>query len=362
MWEKKLPMQVSRGNYGSGSSPVLCGDFVVQALDTDEGGSHLLALKRTTGETAWDIPRPLFMAGWSTPVVWPGTGIEKGKDQLIVLGSKKLTAYDSADGKELWSVAGFPNEPAPSPAFDEKQLYVCSAGMGGRANPEFGGVRWSDVQQFDADKDGQVRLDHVPADAPFVLRPELPPGHPGRDFPVPLSAILKSLDTNKSGIVTKAEWDSTMAAFESMDKPLLMALRHEATTDDQRISWQISRGIPWKFPHRSAILENFSWSETAGLLQCFNAPNPGTYGFTRNASGWLAGTLHLPSERTAEFTWPLNREQSQWLMPTPTNWRSWRKTPLAKKSQPHQHWSRTKSMCAPTNTYSPSEAPPIDLW
>ncbi|HWY74016.1 MAG TPA: pyrrolo-quinoline quinone, partial [Verrucomicrobiae bacterium] len=51
MWEKKLPMPVSRGNYGSGSSPLLCGNLVVQALDTDQAQSHLLALKRGTGET-----------------------------------------------------------------------------------------------------------------------------------------------------------------------------------------------------------------------------------------------------------------------------------------------------------------------
>jgi outer membrane protein assembly factor BamB len=270
LWEKKLPMQVSRGEYGSGSSPVLCGDFVVQALDTDDGGSHLLALKRATGETAWDVPRPLFKAGWSTPIVWPGSGIESGKNELVVLGSKKLTAYDSADGKELWSVPGFPNEPAPSLAFDEKQLYVCSAGMGGRSNPEFGGVRWSDVQKFDASKEGQVRLDHVPDDAPFVLRPELPLGHPGRDFPVPLGVILKSLDTNKSGIVTKADWDKTMAAFESMDKPVLMALRLEARTDNQRISWQVSRGIP-EVPSPLCYQGRLFLIRNGGLLQCYSA-------------------------------------------------------------------------------------------
>jgi outer membrane protein assembly factor BamB len=268
LWEKKLPLQVSRGNYGSGTSPVLCGDLVVQALDTDQGGSHLLALKRATGQTAWDTPRPLFMAGWSTPVVWSGG--QKGKQQLIVLGSKKLTAYDTADGKELWSVPGFPTETAPSPAFDDHQLYACSAGMGGRANPEFGGVRWSDVQKFDTNTDGQVRVDHVPADAPFVLRPELPPGHPGRDFPVPLHAVLESVDKNKDGLVTKAEWDASLAAFLEMDKPLLMALRAEPAAEDRRISWQLARGIP-EVPSPLCYMGKLFLVRNGGLLQCFNA-------------------------------------------------------------------------------------------
>src|SRR5262249_10286786 len=69
VWEKKLPAQISRGNYGSASSPVLCGDLVIQALDTDEVGSRLLALKRATGEKAWETERPLISAGWSTPIV-----------------------------------------------------------------------------------------------------------------------------------------------------------------------------------------------------------------------------------------------------------------------------------------------------
>jgi len=269
LWEKKLPMQLSRGNYGSGSSPILCGSLVVLALDSDQGKSHLLALKRATGETVWDTARPLFTAGWSTPVVWSPDKERKGKEQIILLGSKKLTAYDAADGKELWSLAGFPIETAPSPAFDQHQLYVCSAGVAGRSNPEFGGVRWSDVQKYDTNKEGQVRIDRVPEGAPFVLRPELPEGHPGRDFPVPLKAILGSVDTNKSGIVTKAEWDRTLAMFESMDKPVLMAVRPDAV-GDRRMSWQFSHGIP-EVPSPLCYLGKVFLVRNGGLVQCFVA-------------------------------------------------------------------------------------------
>lgn len=300
IWEKKLPLQVSRGKYGSGCSPMLCSNLVVQALDTDGGQSHLLALNRSTGETVWDAARPLFMAGWSTPVVWSRAGA--GNDQIILLGSKKLTAYDPANGKELWSLAGFPVETAPSPAFDEHQVYVCSAGMGGRSGPDFSAARWEDVQQFDTNKEGQVRLDHVPANAPFVLRPELPEGHPGRNFPAPLNAILKSI-VDKDGIVTKDRWVGALAAFESMDKPVLMAVRPSGAADDQHISWQVARSIP-EVPSPLCYLGKLFLVRNGGLVQCFTAESGASLYQERTgvAGGYFAspiaadGRVYLASE------------------------------------------------------------------
>jgi outer membrane protein assembly factor BamB len=265
VWEKKLPPPVSRGNYGSGCSPALCGDLVIQALDTDDGGSRLLAFKRATGERAWETARPLFTSGWSTPVVWAGAG----KPQIILLGSKKLAAYDPADGSELWSVPGFPLETAPSPAFDDHQVYACAAGVGGRSNPKFEGTGWTDLQQFDANKEGKVLISAVPENYHLVIRPELPEGHPGRTLPFPIKGVLQSLDKNKDGAVTKEEWDQGMAAFEEMDKPVLMALRPAAKEGDgpNRVAWQISRGIP-EVPSPLCCLGKLFLVRDGGLIQC----------------------------------------------------------------------------------------------
>ncbi len=268
VWERKLPPPVSRGKYGSASSPVLCDDLVIQALDTDQGGSRLLALKRATGETAWETPRPLFSCGWSTPVVWPG----KGKPQIILLGSKKLTAYEPADGKELWSVAGFPIETAPSPAFDDQQVFACSAGVGGRSNPKFEGSGWMDLMQFDANKDGKIQFAEVPESYRLVLRPELPEGHPGRLLPFPVRGMLEGMDKDKDGAVSKEEWDSAMGAFESMDTPVLMALRPGAAdgAGNQRVAWKLLRGIP-EVPSPVYYRGKLFLMRDGGLLQCLAA-------------------------------------------------------------------------------------------
>jgi outer membrane protein assembly factor BamB len=74
LWEKRLPQQVSRGHYGTGTSPILCNDLLVLANDSDESGSRLLAFKSHSGQVAWETPRPLITAGWSTPVLWSGAG------------------------------------------------------------------------------------------------------------------------------------------------------------------------------------------------------------------------------------------------------------------------------------------------
>jgi outer membrane protein assembly factor BamB len=268
VWDRKLPAQVSRGKYGSASSPILCGDLLIQALDTDEGGSRLLALKRATGETAWETPRPLFSSGWSTPVIWTGNG----KPQIVLLGSKKLTAYEPSDGKELWSVAGFPIETAASPAFDERQVFACSSALGGRPEPKYGDAGWQDLLKFDTNKVGKVKITEVPESYRLVIRPELPEGHPGRTLPFPIRGMLEGMDKDKDGAVSKEEWDNNMAGFESMDTPVLMALRPGQTNGEwtPTVAWKVVHGIP-EIPSPVCYQGKIFLVRDGGLVECLEA-------------------------------------------------------------------------------------------
>ena len=268
VWDRKLPAQVSRGGYGSASSPILCGDLLIQALDTDDGHSRLLAVKCATGETAWETPRPLFSSGWSTPVVWAGAG----KPQIVLLGSKKLTAYDPADGKELWSVAGFPIETAASPTFDGQRIFACSAALGGRSEAKFDPAVWQDMLRFDSNKDGKVHIAEVPEDYRLVIRPELPVGHPGRTFPFPAKGILEGMDKDKDGAVSKEEWDTAMGGMERADVPILMALQPGHTNADgtPTVAWKIQRGIP-EIPSPLCYQGKVFLLRDGGLVECLAA-------------------------------------------------------------------------------------------
>jgi outer membrane protein assembly factor BamB len=144
---------------GSGSSPVLFGELCI--LNAGPGtDAALLAVKKETGEPVWRVippgtpakppappkeaePRKAaaverpkskgfdnamwsadprgaggFIGSWSTPVV-----IRQGeRDELIVVHSQQVTAYDPATGKELWTCKGLPEQAFASPAIGEGVL------------------------------------------------------------------------------------------------------------------------------------------------------------------------------------------------------------------------------------------------
>jgi outer membrane protein assembly factor BamB len=89
-----------------GTSPVLTKKFVVVAV-IHSGPSFLAAFDKETGETAWKADRNLDAPSeaaqtYATPVVVT----EEGRETIIALGADHVTAYEAAEGKELWRVGG----------------------------------------------------------------------------------------------------------------------------------------------------------------------------------------------------------------------------------------------------------------
>jgi outer membrane protein assembly factor BamB len=268
VWRRELPPPVSQ--YGTASSPILLNELVVQTLDTDEGDSRLLAVKRSTGETAWETPRPLFKASWSTPSVWR----HGGETELIVLSSKQLVSYDPATGSPRWSVGGFPLQVAPSLAIEDDLLFACAAGIGGRSNPKSEGFLWTQVAHLDLNKNGKIEKAEIPDEFRIVQRPELPDGHPGRQFPFPLTFFLGHMDKDKDDAITEQEWNEGRAAFESMDSPVLMAIRasEAGRGDTNRVVWNHAKGIP-EVPSPLCYNRRVYLIRDGGLLQCLDAAN-----------------------------------------------------------------------------------------
>ena len=110
-WTKPIP--TPRSLYGVATSPIGHGDWLILVLDNDANlpgsrlsQSRILAVKKSTGETAWETPRPFHRSGWSTPMIW---GHGDGKD-LVVLGSGRVSGYDPETGAEKWFATGFSRE------------------------------------------------------------------------------------------------------------------------------------------------------------------------------------------------------------------------------------------------------------
>ncbi len=90
-----------------GTSPVLTEKYAVVAM-MHHGESYLAAFDKLTGELRWKFPRNYQTPdegdhSYATPLVIR----HKGAEALLVWGGQHLTAHDTADGKELWSVGDF---------------------------------------------------------------------------------------------------------------------------------------------------------------------------------------------------------------------------------------------------------------
>ena len=83
LWRHPLPLAISGGSYGSGTSPVIHEGLVLLNRDQDQNSS-LLAVDVKTGKTAWETSRPDASGSFGTPIVWPrGKGWEVVTAQAI---------------------------------------------------------------------------------------------------------------------------------------------------------------------------------------------------------------------------------------------------------------------------------------
>jgi len=243
VWQRRIATPASK--YGMATSPILYQDKVILVLDGDGGSSRLLAVHRDTGATVWEQPRSLFKAGWSTPMIFRHGLVE----ELVVLGSRRLTAYHPFTGEEIWWAGGFPDETVGIPVAGEGLLFASAAALGGRGDDQWdAAATWKrTVEQFDRNHDNQIKRDEMTEGFAFIQRPELPKDNPGYGLPVrDMDTLLRIFDHDKNGIIREGEWMETMAGFAALSHPTLMAIRPGATKDARKshVAWEIQRGIP----------------------------------------------------------------------------------------------------------------------
>jgi len=269
VWQRRLDTPPSK--YGMATSPILYRDTVILVLDGDNGSSRLLAVHRDTGKTVWEQPRSLFKAGWSTPTIFRHDEVE----ELVVLGSKRLTSYDPSTGEEIWWAGGFPDETVGIPVTGDGLLFAGAAALGGRGDDNLdAAATWKiTVEEFDRNRDNQIQRDEMAAGFAFIQRPELPKDNPGYGLPVKdMDVLLKIFDHDKNGVISEGEWMGTMSGFAAISHPTLLAIRPGATRDARKahVAWEIRRGIP----ETSSLLYcrgRLYLMRDGGLLTCLNA-------------------------------------------------------------------------------------------
>lgn len=269
LWQRKIVTPKSK--YGMATSPIIFKDKVIMILDDDGDSSCLLAVHRDTGHTIWEQPRSLFKAGWSTPIIWR----HDQEEELIVLGSKRLTSYNPSTGEEIWWTGGFPQETVSVPVIGEGLLFASGAALGGRGDYELDAAgSWKmTVDEFDRNNDNQIQRDEMTEGFAFIQRPELPKNNPGYGLPVrSMDALMRIFDHDKNQIISETEWMQTMSGFADISHPNLMAIRPGAKKDARKshVVWESQRGIP-ETPSLLYYRGKLYLLRDGGLLTCLEA-------------------------------------------------------------------------------------------
>jgi outer membrane protein assembly factor BamB len=276
VWDRKIKTPKSR--YGMATSPILHKDKLILVLDNDANdASRLLAVNQDTGETVWQQPRSMFMSGWSTPMIWRHGDIE----ELVVLGSQRLTSYNPSTGEEIWWAGGFSPETIGTPIAGSGLLFASATTPGGRGDEKFDTARmWKiTLDDFDKNKDKQIQRDEMTETFKIPMRPDLPRDNPGYGLggvtvwdKDSLDGLLKYFDKDKNGAISEAEWNETLSGFTSGMQPTLLAVRPGATKDarESHIAWEIHQGIP-EVPSLLYCQGRVYLMRDGGLLTCLEA-------------------------------------------------------------------------------------------
>lgn len=231
------PLETPPTKYGTASSPIVRGEHVILQRDGNSTASELRAVDRRTGRTAWTAARPTLKESYSTPMLWAHPG---GED-LITVGSGRVTAYDPANGRERWSAKGVTHQPAALAVAGDGLLFVSSPGGGGG---EVDVPAWSDLlRDHDANGDGALASGEVPETVGVHLRKEVPRDVAGNFLSIRF--VLGIADADKDGITTRAEWDA-LGAMIASNKSNVLALRPGGKGDvtGTHVAWTGLRGIP----------------------------------------------------------------------------------------------------------------------
>ena len=109
--------------FGLGSSPILHEGLLILATEYDGDESGIYAIDKLTGDPVWSTPRQRSLSN-STPIV----ATLGGRPQILLSGGSHLTAYNPANGDELWRTGGSPVATCGTVVWDESLALVFASG------------------------------------------------------------------------------------------------------------------------------------------------------------------------------------------------------------------------------------------
>ena len=116
VWGRNLG--VPNNHYGHSSSLQVWDNKVLVQYDTNSKG-RMLALNSSTGESIWDVERPVHVS-WASPAL-----IEvEGKIQVVTTADPYVSGHDLETGAELWKAEAMMGEVGASVAYEDGLVFA----------------------------------------------------------------------------------------------------------------------------------------------------------------------------------------------------------------------------------------------
>lgn len=218
LWRNRLPVLLSAGQYGTGTSPIIVGKTVILSRDQFRNSS-LLALNLTNGALLWEAPRPEAGGSFGSPAHWRNNGV----DEIVVGASARLKGYDLRTGAERWVIEGITGLVCTTPVIAGDRLI-----FGGFSNAVADSAvpPWAEFRQtYDKNGDGVVDFEELPEDRRYYWR---------------------GVDANRDGKFTKEDWE-IRATRNARATNLLIAITPGGTGDisESHVAWSYRKGLPY---------------------------------------------------------------------------------------------------------------------
>lgn len=218
LWQHPLPVAETLGNFGSGTSPLLVGDRVILNRDL-AANSHILAVDLTTGKKVWDTPRADSITSYGSPIVWT----HDGETEIVMAGSLSMKAYDPKTGAERWVQRGLASYTCTTPVVGDGLLFYAGWSPGKSDSPW---PSWeSTTEKQDKNGDGKIDLEEFGKEA---------------------EAWFKVQDVDRSGAITREDWDMIGSAMKKGENSL-MAVKPGAKGEvpESQVAWKFTKGLPY---------------------------------------------------------------------------------------------------------------------
>ncbi|MFN0068815.1 MAG: PQQ-binding-like beta-propeller repeat protein [Limisphaerales bacterium] len=263
-WTHRLPVAVTSGNFGSGTSPLIHDGKVFLNRDQTRG-SLILALSLKDGKRLWETSRPESPTSFGSPIVWTHSGVT----EIVASGALSMRAYDPATGAERWVLRGLPSFTCTTPVLGQDLLFFAGWSPGKADSPW---PTWeSTVEKADKNGDGWIALEEF------------------EDGP----AWFKAQDLDGNGRLERADWEA-MGGLMKRGENVLLAVKPGGAGDvsGTHVAWRFTRGLPY-VPSPLYYDGRVYLIRDGGMASSFNAATGEPY-YTQERIGTMGGYYASP--------------------------------------------------------------------